>query len=269
MESILTIDNLNFSYKGQKIFNNFNFKVEKGKWTTIVGPNGGGKSTLVKIIMGLIKCDSEIIIDGIKLEEKTFKDIRKKIGVLFEYPDATFVAETVMDEMAFALENLEKDKEYIKSKIKEVSDFLEITDLLESNPTRLSGGQKQLVALASILVADPIVLILDEAINRIDNYERTKILKMLKRLNAEKNITIINITHDIEESVYSDDIILIDQGKVILKGPKELVFKEEKIFNMIGIELPFMVQLSLKLQFYELIDDMILDMDEMVDKLWK
>lgn len=269
VDDILVIKDLTFKYNDKTIFDQFNLTIKRGTWTTIIGPNGGGKSTLIKIIMGLLRADGYITIDNTLKTDDNIKQIRKIIGVIFENPDNTFVAETVMDEMAFALENLEMNKEQIKNKITEVSSYLNITDLLEKNPFQLSGGQKQLVALASILVLEPKILILDEAINRIDYLEREQILEILKKLNKEKGITIINITHDIEEALYGDDVILIDSGKIILKGAKELVFKEEKIFNKIGLELPFMASLSLNLMYYNLIDRMIFDMDELVKILWK
>ncbi|MDD4282776.1 MAG: ATP-binding cassette domain-containing protein [Bacilli bacterium] len=268
MEDILIIKDLTFKYNDNYIFDKFNLTIKKGTWTTIIGPNGSGKSTLIKIIMGLLKSDSYIFIDNMLKTSDNIKQIRTKIGVIFEHPDSTFVAETVMDEMAFALENLEMDKKEIQKKVKEVARFLNIAYLLEKNPFQLSGGQKQLVALASILVLEPKILILDEAINRIDYFERNNILEVLSKLNKEKGITIINITHDIEEAVYGDDVILIDKGKIILNGSKELVFREEKVFNSIGIDIPFMAELSLKLMYYNLVDEMIFDMDEMVNKLW-
>ncbi len=269
MDDILNINDLTFKYKDNTIFDKFNLTIKRGTWTTIIGPNGSGKSTLVKIIMGLLKAEGYITIDNTLKTNNNIKQIRKIIGVIFENPDSTFVAETVMDEMAFALENLEKGKDEIRNKINEVSGYLNITELLEKNPFQLSGGQKQLVAIASILVLEPKILILDEAINRIDYLERNNILEVLYKLNKEKGITIINITHDIEEALYGDDVVLIDNGKIILNGSKELVFNEEKVFNTIGIDIPFMASLSLKLMYYNLIDEMIFDMDEMVNKLWK
>ncbi len=263
------IKDLNFKYHNKPIFNNFNLTIKKGTWVTVIGPNGGGKSTLIKIIVGLLPAEGYIAVDNILKNKDNIKEIRKKIGVIFENPENTFVAETVMDEIAFALENLEMNKEEIKQKIMEVSEYLNITDILEKNPFQLSGGQKQLVALASVLVLEPKILILDEAINRVDYLDRENILKVLQKLNKEKGITIINITHDIEEALYGDDVILIDNGKIILNGSKELVFKEEKIFNKIGLDLPFMAELSLNLMYYDLVDRMIFDMDEMVDTLWK
>ncbi len=270
MGDILVIKDLKFKYNNhESLFENFNLTIKKGSWTTLVGPNGGGKSTLAKIIVGLLLAEGQIIVDNVLKNNDNLKEIRKKVGLLFENPDSTFLAETVMDEMAFALENLGLEKGKIKKKVKEVGQYLKITPLFEKNPFELSGGEKQLVALASILVLEPQLLILDEAINRVDYLERDNILKILKKLNEEKEITIINITHDMEEAVYGDEVILLDKGKIILKGSKELVFEEEKIFNTMGIALPFMAELSLKLKYYGLVDEIIFDMEKMVNKLWK
>ena len=125
-----------------------------------------------------------------------------------------------------------------------------------------------MVALAAALVHDPKILILDEALVRIDNQDKVKILEIIQKIYQEKKMTIINVTHDMEETIYGDDIIVIDSGKIVLKGPKELVLKEEKFYEL-GLELPFMAALSLKLQYYNLIDEMIFDMDELVNILWK
>lgn len=269
MDNIIIIKDLIFKYDNKFIFNRFSLDIKDGSWTTLVGPNGGGKSTLVKILLGLLKTESYINIDKDILSYENIRQIRSKIGIVFENPDNCFVAETVMDEIAFSLENLEYSKKEIRKKIMEVSEYLGIVDCLEKDPHMLSGGQKQMVLLASALALDPKILILDEALTRIDNNDKVQVLKTLKKIYQDKKMTIINVTHDMEEAVYGDDIIVIDEGKLILKGPKELILKEEKIFRELGLELPFMAQLSIKLQYYDLIDDMILDMDELVNKLWK
>jgi energy-coupling factor transport system ATP-binding protein len=269
MDDIIIIKDLMFKYNNNVIFEQFSLDIKEGSWTTLIGPNGSGKSTLVKILLGLLKFEGYINIDKCILSKDNFREIRSKIGVVFENPDNCFVAETVLDEIAFSLENLEFEKEDIRKRVVEVSEYLNIVDILENNPHSLSGGQKQLVALASALALDPKILILDEALTRIDNKEKDKILKIIKKIHKDKNITIVNVTHDMEETIYGDDIIVIDKGKIILKGIKELVLKEEKIFRELGLELPFMASLSLKLQYYDLIDDIILDMDKLVDKLWK
>ena len=143
-----------------------------------------------------------------------------------------------------------------------------IYDILEANPHDLNSNQKQLVSLASALVHDPKVLILDEALTMLDPFDKEKILKILKELN-DKGLTIINISHDIEDTLISDKIYVLDSGEIVLEGTKEEVYKEEKKLHNLGFNLPFMVELSNRLMFYNLIDHTIYDMEEMVNTLWK
>lgn len=269
MEEIIKIDNINFSYGEHKIFKNFSLNINRGTYTTIIGPNGSGKSTLVRIILGLMKTDGNIIINGLELNHKNIKAIISKVGVVFENPDNQFVAETVMDDIAFSLENMQVDPKIIKGKVKEISELIGIQDILEREPHTLSGGEKQLVALASALIIEPDILILDEALTMLDMDDRNKIYNILNKVNIEKNITILNVTHDIDEVLFGNDIIVLDEGNIILNGSKELVLQEEKTFNKLGLTLPFMAELSIKLRYYGLVDHLIFDMDEMVDELWK
>lgn len=267
--NIIDINNLSFKYKDKLVFDNFNLKIEAGTFTTIIGLNGSGKSTLIKILLGLVKAEGEIKVNDIILDKKTIKEIRRLIGVVFENPDNQFVAETVMDDIAFSLENLQMQSKSIKTKVKEIANYIGINHLLEKEPHSLSGGEKQLVALASALVHEPKILILDEALTMVDIRVRKQIYDILKDLHQNKKMTIINVTHDMDELLYSDDIILIDNGNLILKGPKEEVFLEEKTFNKLNLDLPFMVSLSIKLMYYGLIDHLIFDMNEMVNEIWK
>lgn len=267
--NIIDIKNLNFKYDKKLIFNNFNLEIKEGTFTTIIGLNGSGKSTLIRAILGLIKYDGEIKIDNVILNNDNIKEIRKKIGVVFENPDNQFIAETVMDDIAFSLENLQLRSNNIKIKVREIANYIGITKLLDREPSTLSGGEKQLVALASALVHEPKILILDEALTMIDIKTRQQIYNILKDIHKNKNLTIINITHDMNELLYGDDIILINNGNIILKGPKEEILLEEKVFNKLNLELPFMASLSIKLKYYGLVDRLILDMDEMVNEIWK
>lgn len=267
--NIIDIRNLTFKYEEKLIFDKFNLSIEENSFTTIIGLNGSGKSTLIKILLGLLPADGEIKINDMLLEKNSIKEIRKLIGVVFENPDNQFVAETVMDDIAFSLENLQFKPRDIRIKVKDIANYLGISHLLEREPHSLSGGEKQLVALASALVHDPKILILDEALTMVDVKIRNQIYKILKEINETKGITIINVTHDIDELLYGKDIIVIDDGNVILKGSKEEVLLEEKVFNKLGLELPFMVSLSIKLMYYDLIDKLYFDMNEMVNAIWK
>ena len=265
---MIKITNLNFNYKSKQLFNGLNMEIEKGKITSIIGPNGSGKSTLVKILIGLYNFNGTIRINDVLLLKDNIKEIRKSIGVVFTNPDNQFVAETVMDDIAFTLENMNYKKENIRKKIEEITKYLGIYDILEYNPHDLNSNQKQLVSLASALVHDPKILILDEALTMLDPFDKEKILNILKELN-DKGLTILNISHDIEDTLISDKIYVLDKGKIVLSGTKDEVYKEEDLLHKLGFELPFMVELSNRLMFYDLIDHIIYDMEEMVDILWK
>ncbi len=268
MENIIEFKNVNFSYNDKPVFNDFNLAIKRGTFTSVIGPNGSGKSTLMKLIVGLYKAEGDIIVDNIMMSQATYKDIRSRIGIVFENPDNQFVAETVMDEIAFALENMNYDKKEIKDRIKEIGKLLDIESLMEKEPHSLSGGQKELVALASALVLKPQILILDEAMDMIDNNRREFVLNVLTNLN-NIGMTIINITHNSEELLYGDSIIVMNDGEIKEHGQTKDLLRKEKLFKNNGLELPFVVDLSYKLKYYGLVDDIVLNMDELVNKIWK
>lgn len=268
MDNIIILKDVSFSYNDKKIFDNFSLNIRRGSYTSIIGPNGSGKSTLMKLIVGLYKANGEIKIDDTLMSEDTYKDIRSRIGIVFENPDNQFVAETVMDEIAFALENLNFDKKEIRTRVKEIGKLLDIESIMEKEPHSLSGGQKELVALASALVLKPKILILDEALDMVDNNRRQDVLNVLTNLN-NLGMTIINITHNSEELLYGTDIIVMNNGMVKDHGNTKDILRKEKLFKNNGLELPFVVDLSYKLKYYGLVDDIVLDMDELVNLLWK
>ena len=167
---------------------------------------------------------------------------------------------------------LKEDNLYAWHSINQKEENLEIScnqPVNEKNPHYLSGGEKQLVALASALVTDPKILILDESLSMLNGVEKNNILKLLKKLVKDKKMTIINVTHDMEETVYGDKIVVLDFGKILFNDNKEVIYKEEKKLKSVGLELPFMVDLSNKLRYYGLVDEDILSMSEMVNHLWK
>lgn len=269
VKNIIEMENINFSYNKNQIFKNLNLTFEKGSFTTIIGNNGSGKSTLIRLLVGLLVCEGKITINGLELNHDNLKKIISKIGVVFENPDDQFVAETVLDDIVFSLENMKVDKKEIDKRVKKISKFIGIEDILDKEPHNLSGGQKQLVALASALITDPDILILDEALTMIDPDTRIKIYKILEQINKVNKITIINVTHNMDEILYGDNLIVMDKGNIVLNGPKEFVFLEEKTFNKLGLKLPFIVELTTKLQYYGLIDHLIFDMEELVNEIWK
>ncbi|MGM9849946.1 MAG: energy-coupling factor ABC transporter ATP-binding protein [Bacilli bacterium] len=269
MDNMIVINKLSFKYDYRVIFNNLCLSIKKGKFTTILGNNGCGKSTLVRLLTGLEDSNGSISIDGVILNNSSLSSIRRKIGVVFENPDNTLISETVMEDLAFPLENLNCSRDYIYSKINEISKYLGIDHLLNRCPRDLSGGEKQLVGLGCALITGPELIILDEAFSMVDSMSKLNMLKLLRRIKKDYNVTILNISHDIEESIYGDDIIVINEGKVVIHDSKKNVYREEKLLNKLGFELPFMVSLSNKLSYYDLLDKVVYDMEDMVDLLWK
>jgi len=265
---MVNIENLNFKYKDKIIFNDFDLEIKENTITTIIGPNGCGKSTLVKILVGLLKFEGNIKINGIELNENNVREIRKQTGVVFENPNNQFVKEIVYDEIAFTYRNLTLENEIINEKVLEIAKYLNIENILNWEIRKLNTNQKQLVCLASALIHSPKILILDESLSLIDPLEKDNIIKILKELK-KKGLTIINISHDIEDTLISDNIIVLDKGNILLSGKREKIYKEEKILNNLGFKLPFMVELSNRLKFYNLIDETIYDMQKMVDTLWQ
>jgi len=269
MNDIIKIKNTSFRYENRFVFDKLNLNIHEGEWLSIVGPNGSGKSTLIRIILGLLKADGEIIVDGLTLEKDNLISIRKKIGVLFENADETFVSETVADDIAFTLENLSYKPKEMDKLIHEIAHVFKIEELLEIEPHMLSGGEKQKVALAAALVSKPKILIIDDALEMIDEESKSDILKVISKMHKENHLTIISVTHNLEETYLSDRMIVINNGDILIEGPTKKVLEEDKIFNRIGIEIPFMVDLSNKLKLYGLVDHIILNMNEMVKTLWK
>lgn len=268
---MIEIQDLVYQYENNNsdyIFNNLSICLKKGSFVTLVGPIGSGKSTLVKILLGQTKFKGEIRINDLVLNHQNLKSIRSMIGVVFENPDEVFVAETVMDEIAFALENQNISKKEIWRKVEEVANYIGIKSLLECDPHILSEGQKILVSLASALIIEPQIMILDEALSMLDELSKSRIFKILQECNR-KGMTILNITHDLNECLYGTEIVLMQNGTIVLQGLKEEVLKQEAKLKRAGLELPFLADLSIRLMYYGVLDHMILDMDEMVNAIWK
>jgi len=269
MTKIIDVKNMTFKYNDKTILNDISFSVEEGKWVSIVGPNGSGKSTLVRILTGLLGESEDITICGMPLIKKNFYEIRKSIGMVFENPDNNLLGETVLDDLSIILENLYYEEDIIDRETKKVLKAFDIEHLKDVNSNNLSGGEKQKVALAAAMIHTPKIIILDEAIEMIDDKSRKEILELLKIINRAYNTTIIMVTHDLNEALYGDEIILLANKEILMTGNKLDCLKEEAIFKKLGFELPFMIDLSSKLRSYGLVSDVILDMNEMVNTLWQ
>ncbi len=241
MEKIIEVKDLDFYYdEDTHAVKNISFNIEKGKYTTIVGHNGSGKSTIAKLLMGLIeKKSGEIIVDNITLSQDTVYDIRKKVGIVFQNPDNQFIGSTVKDDIAFGLENHKVETDKMDDIILEYAKKVNMLDYLDSEPTKLSGGQKQRVAIAGVLAMRPDIIIFDESTSMLDPSGKAEINNVIKKLHEEYEITLISITHDMEEVAKSDFVIVMDNGKIVFEGQPKDVLKNDKELINIKLDIPF------------------------------
>lgn len=247
IEQIIELDNVSFQYQGDAWFTlkDVSFSIPKGKWTSIVGHNGSGKSTIAKLMIGMMPYQKgEIRYDGLTLTEETINDIRNHIGIVFQNPDNQFVGSTVQYDVAFGLENLDIPYEQMHEDVPKILKEVEMYAQRNHEPQALSGGQKQRVAIAGVLVLSPEVIILDEATSMLDPEGKQSLMRLVRHLNQERNVTIISITHDLTETLDSDYMVVMNRGKVFDQGKPEKIFKKGEALNEIGLDLPFSMHMN-------------------------
>lgn len=267
--AILEVKDLNFSYEEEgKTIDNVSFSVEEGSYTTIVGHNGSGKSTIAKLIMGLLESASgTITIDGIALNNENLAKIRSRIGIVFQNPDNQFIGATVRDDIAFGLENHCVEPSMMDEIIDTNAALVKMSDFMNQEPTHLSGGQKQRVAIAGVLAMKPKLLIFDEATSMLDPDGKDEIKKVIMKLHKESSLTILSITHDIDEVASSDYVVALDQGKVVLTGTPQEVFQQEKKLKEMKLDIPFSLKLADELKKRGVTVDRCITMEGMVNEL--
>lgn len=250
MNKVIEFENVEFSYDEQtQALRGVSLHINKGEYTTIIGHNGSGKSTLAKLIIGLLASSKgKIFVDGLELSEDTVYDIRRKIGIVFQNPDNQFIGATVRDDIAFGLENHCIPREEMDDLINGYAEKVHMTKYLDSEPTRLSGGQKQRVAIAGVLAMSPEILILDEATSMLDPQGREEINALVHEIHSQNKMSIVSITHDVEEVAKSDRVIVMHQGKVYMEGkPQDILTREKELIGM-NLDVPFAYSLSKALQ---------------------
>ena len=269
MEKIIDVQHLSFGYDEDTLtIDDISISIEKGSYTTILGHNGSGKSTIAKLLMGLLeKKSGEIVIGGIPLTEETLNQVRSQIGIVFQNPDNQFIGATVRDDIAFGLENNCVDPALMDDTINEYAKKVNMYEFLDHEPTKLSGGQKQRVAIAGILAMSPSIIILDEATSMLDPKGRNEINALVHQLNKDKNMTIVSITHDIEEAALSDYVILLSDGHIVDEGrPEEVLMKKEEIESL-ALDIPFAYKISHGLQKMGISITEQIDREKLVNEL--
>jgi energy-coupling factor transport system ATP-binding protein len=270
--SIVQIENVSFKYDLQEEYalNDVSFNINKGEWLAIVGHNGSGKSTLAKLLNGLQFAEKgSITIGGTKLSEETVWDTRKMVGMVFQNPDNQFVGTTVQDDVAFGLENHGVPREEMINRVQEALEQVKMSQFLLQEPHHLSGGQKQRVAIASVLALKPAIIVLDEATSMLDPKGREQVLETIRELKSDNELTVVSITHDLEEAAKADRMIVMNRGQVYKEGtPKEIFQLEEELISL-GLDIPFSVKLSKKLKELGMtLDKHFLSEEELVKELW-
>ena len=273
MKSVVDVKNLSFRYKESQEYydvKDITFHVKRGEWLSIVGHNGSGKSTTVRLIDGLLEVESgEIVIDGQRLTEENVWNIRRQIGMVFQNPDNQFVGATVEDDVAFGLENQGLSRQEMKKRVEEALDLVGMLDFKKREPARLSGGQKQRVAIAGVVALRPAILILDEATSMLDPEGRRELIETVKGIRKDYDMTVISITHDLEEVAMSDRVLIMKKGSIeSTSSPRELFSRND--LDQIGLDDPFANQLkhSLSQNGYDLPENYLTE-SELEDKLWE
>lgn len=273
MKSIIDVKNLSFRYKENQNYydvKDITFHVKRGEWLSIVGHNGSGKSTTVRLIDGLLEAESgEIVIDGQRLTEENVWNIRRQIGMVFQNPDNQFVGATVEDDVAFGLENQGLSRQEMKKRVEEALALVGMLDFKKREPARLSGGQKQRVAIAGVVALRPAILILDEATSMLDPEGRRELIGTVKGIRKDYDMTVISITHDLEEVAMSDRVLVMKKGEIeSTSSPGELFSRND--LDQIGLDDPFTNQLkkSLSQNGYDLPENYLTE-SELEDKLWE
>lgn len=272
MTFVVEFKQVSFRYEqdGPWILKDISFTIQENEAVAIIGHNGSGKSTIAKLMNGLLFPEKgEIYINGILLTEESIWDIRKEVGMVFQNPDNQFVGATVQDDVAFGMENRGFERQLMLERIESSLKAVNMTDYLLTEPHRLSGGQKQRVAIAGVIAISPKVLILDEATVMLDPLGRMEIMETIKHVQQEEQLSLITITHDLEEVIQVDRVLVLNEGEIWTIGTPREVLEHGKALQEIGLDIPFIAQLSSALHERKIeLEQTALTMEEMMEELW-
>ena len=273
MQPIIEMKDLTFRYQEEDqtpALNKVSLSINQGEWIAIIGHNGSGKSTLAKTINGLLLPESgSIKVNGQEINEKTIWEVRRNVGMVFQNPDNQFVGSTVEDDVAFGLENQGVPREEMLVRVKQSLEQVRMAEFMRKEPSRLSGGQKQRVAIAGIVALRPNVIILDEATSMLDPEGRLEVIATVKKIKEENNLTVLSITHDIDEAANANRIFVMKKGELIQEGTPEEIFSQGEKLIELGLDLPFPERLkaALKARGVDVPQDYMTE-EGMVDWLW-
>lgn len=246
-DQIIEFNHISFKYKSDEPYalKDVSFVIPKGKWTAIVGHNGSGKSTLAKLMVGIEQAnEGEINFNNLNINKDNIHILRKSIGIVFQNPENQFVGSTVEFDVAFGLENHAIPYHTMHELVPRALSDVNMLDKANKEPQTLSGGQKQRVAIAGVLALNTDVIILDEATSMLDPQGRSALIELVRKLNQEKDVTIVSITHDLSEAAEADNLIVLDNGQVFTTGAPQQVFDKGEALSKIGLDLPFSMRIN-------------------------
>ena len=269
MENAIEVSHLSFAYTEEaETIKDVSFTIPKGSYTTIIGHNGSGKSTIAKLIIGLLGAKSGTIklLDQV-VSPETIYELRSHVGIVFQNPDNQFIGSTVADDIAFGLENHCVPQEQMQDLIDKSATAVGMTDFLDAEPTHLSGGQKQRVAIAGILAMAPEIIIFDESTSMLDPQGKASINQEINHLHQSRDITILSITYDMEEVAQSEHVIVLNQGKIEMEGTPKEIFAHPDLLKNMQLDIPFALKFSKYLQSKGILHEDILTLDKVVDAI--
>ena len=272
-QTIIELEDIHYRYHEDDVreaLAGVSLEIRRGEWLAIIGHNGSGKSTLAKVMNGLIEANTgSVVVNGKTLTEETVFDARRTVGMVFQNPDNQFVGTTVEDDIAFGLENIGLPREEMLERVTKVLEMVKMSEFRTKEPARLSGGQKQRVAIAGVTALEPEVIILDEATSMLDPKGRLEVISTIQKLHKEKKITVISITHDLDEAAQADRVVLMEQGQIQQIGTPKEIFKLGSKLVEKGLDVPFAEKLIEALRERGInVPEEYLDEEGLVEWLW-
>lgn len=272
-ESFVRLEHVFYKYEDTEKYavKDVSISARKGEWIALVGHNGSGKSTIAKLLNGLLFPEDGLIkIGHFVLSEKNIWDIRRQVGMVFQNPDNQFVGATVQDDVAFGLENHGVPHDTMVERVESALNEVGMQSYALHEPARLSGGQKQRVAIAGVLALQPDVIILDEATSMLDPRGRAEVMETIRIMREQEDITVISITHDLDEVLFADRVIVMNNGEVHSEGTPQEIFEQADAMREIGLGVPFIIELQEKLVAggFET-GSTVLSEGALLDQLWK
>ncbi|EAF4559189.1 energy-coupling factor ABC transporter ATP-binding protein [Listeria monocytogenes serotype 1/2a] len=272
-ESFVRLEHVFYKYEDTEKYavKDVSISAQKGEWVALVGHNGSGKSTIAKLLNGLLFPEDGLIkIGHFVLSEKNIWEIRRQVGMVFQNPDNQFVGATVQDDVAFGLENHGVPHDTMVERVESALNEVGMQSYALHEPARLSGGQKQRVAIAGVLALQPDVIILDEATSMLDPRGRAEVMETIRIMREQEDITVISITHDLDEVLFADRVIVMNKGEIHSEGTPKDIFQQADAMREIGLGVPFIIELQEKLVAggFET-GSTVLSEGALLDQLWK